>query len=61
MRFQSNIDITTLMPCTTTTTAETSNDDMKGMLRIPRNEQDEDLYRNEIPGRDPVTQVRGSG
>ena len=53
MRFQNNIDTTTLMP-RTTAEGETT-------LRIPRHEQDEDLYRNEIPGRDPVTQVRGSG
>jgi hypothetical protein len=28
---------------------------------IPRHEQDEDLWRYEVPGRDPVTQIRGLG
>jgi hypothetical protein len=49
------------MPPTIAETSDDGDNGGRGMLRIPRHEQDEDLYRNEIPGRDPVTQIRGSG
>ena len=71
MRFQNNIDTTMSMPLITGETMFTDtntsivNVDMRreGTARfIPQNEQDEDLWRDTVvPGRDPVTRVRGSG
>lgn len=58
MRSQSNIDIITSMLHTTTTAEATRTGTLR---RIPRHEQDEDLWRDVVPGRDPVTQVRGFG
>lgn len=54
MRSQTNSGLTTLKALTTAEPRVTEK-------RIPRHEQDEDLWRHAIPGRDPVTQMRGPG
>jgi hypothetical protein len=58
MRSQISIDTTT---STLRTTAETQSRMQARAVKIPQHEQDEDLFRYAVPGRDPVTQARGSG
>ena len=56
MRFQNNIDTTMSMPHITGETMFT-----EPRRFIPQDEQDEDFWRDVVPGRDPVTRGRGSG
>jgi hypothetical protein len=72
MRFQNNLEATT---STARTTDDLEGGDWSNPMRrvhnvdflaqqrgkIPSHEQDEDRWRHEIPGRDPVTEVRGMG
>ena len=43
----------------TSTGHTTASADAQLYSRIPRHEQDDDLWRYAVPGRDPVTQMRG--
>jgi hypothetical protein len=60
---RSQISIDTIMSRVRTTAEQTpsARSKVRDQVKIPKAEQDEDSYRYAVPGRDPVTQARGSG
>lgn len=61
MRLQGRLDDAMVMGWGTSTVidADAGTEGIKAQVKIPRHEQDEDRWRHGVPGRDPVTQMKG--